>query len=468
MRLPRFVLTFFLAKATSSFPSFANAGLLVIGVLGIDAAHLRAGIPSGAFVDVRSVANVNAVGRMDCCVAISMDGTELFLTSDRPGSRGVDLYRATRVSPADPFGDPVGIDSLNTSRGDWDPFLSVDGLTLYFASDGRVGEGQFDIYSATRDSVGNEFGDVVNLGSPVNGPNIDSAPYVSPDGLTMVFQRGASGQEDLFQATRPNLDMPFAEVTPLDSINSRANERVPTLSSDGLAIFFQRDAGSEIGVWVASRESLDEPFGDPFSIEELGIAWNGLDLGGTPRVSADWPADGSKLYFARLTQRNDADIYEATWRIIPSSSGDVNGDRTVNLADLNELASAIRKGDQSARFDVNDDQLMNLDDHRTWVIEVQRTWYGDADLDGVFDSADIVRVLTAGEYEDQLSLNSTWETGDWNGDGEFDSGDFVVALQDGGYEAGPRAAVRGVPEPHGLLVALPAIGAAAFARRRQR
>ena len=58
---------------------------------------------------------------------------------------------------------------------------------------------------------------------------------------------------------------------------------------------------------------------------------------------------------------------------------------------------------------------------------------GDTNRDGRFDSADLVLALQAGEYEDGLSQNSTWEEGDWNGDGEFDSSDLVFALAAGLY-----------------------------------
>ena len=77
----------------------------------------------------------------------------------------------------------------------------------------------------------------------------------------------------------------------------------------------------------------------------------------------------------------------------------------------------------------------------------KQTYFGDADLDGDFDSNDFVAVFAAGQYEDVLVGNSTWATGDWNGDAEFGSGDMVFAFQFGGYELGPRAAAAVVPEP---------------------
>ncbi len=58
---------------------------------------------------------------------------------------------------------------------------------------------------------------------------------------------------------------------------------------------------------------------------------------------------------------------------------------------------------------------------------------GDSNRDGVFDSGDLVQVFSAGEYEDLLDNNSSWEDGDWNGDGDFDSSDLVLAFAEGGY-----------------------------------
>jgi hypothetical protein len=59
---------------------------------------------------------------------------------------------------------------------------------------------------------------------------------------------------------------------------------------------------------------------------------------------------------------------------------------------------------------------------------------GDADLNGVFDSADLVQVFRLGEYEDNVPGNSTFAEGDWNADGDFDSSDLVLAFQDNQYE----------------------------------
>lgn len=61
------------------------------------------------------------------------------------------------------------------------------------------------------------------------------------------------------------------------------------------------------------------------------------------------------------------------------------------------------------------------------------TLFGDVNGDGVFDSQDLIAVLQAGEYEDDIDGNSTFEEGDWNGDGDFTSRDLVFAFQQGNF-----------------------------------
>jgi hypothetical protein len=71
---------------------------------------------------------------------------------------------------------------------------------------------------------------------------------------------------------------------------------------------------------------------------------------------------------------------------------------------------------------------------------------GDANHDGVFNSADLLAVLQAGEYEDAIPDNSTFEEGDWNGDGDFNSSDFVWAFKFSRYreEAPARPATAAI------------------------
>ena len=120
---------------------------------------------------------------------------------------------------------------------------------------------------------------------------------------------------------------------------------------------------------------------------------------------------------------------------------------------------------QGSHGDLNDDGIINFDDRRIWVEVENNTYFGDSNFDGVFNSADLVAVFSANEYEDELLKNSTWETGDWNGDQEFNTSDLVLAFQENGYEQAPRPAAV-VPEPCSVLLLM--MGALTFLANRRR
>ena len=128
-------------------------------------------------------------------------------------------------------------------------------------------------------------------------------------------------------------------------------------------------------------------------------------------------------------------------------SGDFNLDGLLDVEDINLLSIEVRNNTHKNSFDLNADSLVNDDDRQIWVDELKSTYFGDANLDGEFNSRDLVLIFQAGEFEDDVIGNSTWATGDWDGNSDFNSGDFVVAFQAGGYEVGQRAAAFSVPEP---------------------
>ena len=64
----------------------------------------------------------------------------------------------------------------------------------------------------------------------------------------------------------------------------------------------------------------------------------------------------------------------------------------------------------------------------------------------MFDSQDLVAAFAAGEYEDDVDGNSTFEEGDWNGDGDFNTTDLVFAFQLGDYEPASPALIGAAVE----------------------
>jgi hypothetical protein len=125
--------------------------------------------------------------------------------------------------------------------------------------------------------------------------------------------------------------------------------------------------------------------------------------------------------------------------------GDFNQNGILDSGDIDDLTTQSAGATNPAGYDLNNDALVNTGDVTVWVKDLFNSWIGDANLDGEFNSSDLVSVLASGAYE--ADVDSVWSTGDFNGDGRTNSSDLVAALADGGYEQGPRAAVAAVPEP---------------------
>ena len=132
--------------------------------------------------------------------------------------------------------------------------------------------------------------------------------------------------------------------------------------------------------------------------------------------------------------------------------GDFNQNGMLDADDMDLLSKEVRDGTNRTTFDLNGDTNVNDADRVVWVKEIKRTWFGDANLDGEFESGDLVAVFTKGKYEKEVEAG--WSEGDWNGDGEFSSGDFVDAFRDGGYEQGVLPAGNAVPEPTSVWLLL--------------
>ncbi len=71
---------------------------------------------------------------------------------------------------------------------------------------------------------------------------------------------------------------------------------------------------------------------------------------------------------------------------------------------------------------------------------------GDTNLDGEFNSADLLAAFQAGEYEDTTRGNSTWAEGDWNRDGDFTTADFVYIFTWGGFRSQQAAVAAKLDE----------------------
>lgn len=135
--------------------------------------------------------------------ALSNDDKTLYFASDMPGTFGQsDLFKVT-INEDGTYSIPenLGI-KINTEGRETFPFIS-DENELYFATDGRPGLGGLDVYVAKIEKD-KSFGEVQNVGAPINGPKDDFAFLIdsqSRNGFFTSNRDGGRGYDDIYKFT---------------------------------------------------------------------------------------------------------------------------------------------------------------------------------------------------------------------------------------------------------------------------
>jgi len=135
---------------------------------------------------------------------LSADGETLLFVSSRKGGMGkMDIWKAEKIAVSPDgipkFGNVSNVSELNTSGNDISPFLHADGKTLYFASDGRPGLGETDLFLIRM--VNGKYSAPVNLGYPINTNRNEEGLVVEISGEKAWFtsdRNHARGRDILF------------------------------------------------------------------------------------------------------------------------------------------------------------------------------------------------------------------------------------------------------------------------------
>ncbi len=114
------------------------------------------------------------------------DSTLLFASRRDSGLGGLDLYLSKFRGGTWTKPQNLGA-TVNSGYDETAPFLSRDGRTLYFSSNGLNSIGGFDVFKSVFDDATQTWSAPVNLGSPVNSPGDDTGFRLSADGKTAFF-----------------------------------------------------------------------------------------------------------------------------------------------------------------------------------------------------------------------------------------------------------------------------------------
>jgi hypothetical protein len=235
---------------------------------------------------------------------LSSDGLSLYFGLITSGL-GEQVAVATRPDLTAPFGLGEPLPAPVNQGKDGTPFLTSNGLSLYFYSERAGDAGGRDLYVATRGRLADSFDDVTPLSS-LNTPEFEYLPWLGSDELTIYFASGPANGRDIFRSTRASVGAAFPAAQAVTELNTPSDEEGITLSSDSLEVIFASNRPGGVGgrdLYRATRARATEPFASPEPLLGLNTTDNELDPAFSP--DAGW------LYFVSNRASGDSSVYRA-------------------------------------------------------------------------------------------------------------------------------------------------------------
>ncbi|MCA9166285.1 MAG: PD40 domain-containing protein [Planctomycetales bacterium] len=195
---------------------------------------------------------------------VSSDQLTIYFYSTR-GSGAGQIYTSTRSSLSEPWGDAVEIVELHANPGfSGSPDVSSDGLTMVYNSTQPGGLGDRDLWISTRTSTADSWGAPENLGNPVNSNKFEGWPSLSHDQLSLYYTTSRTTDSDLVVSHRDTLESPWSEPESLGVQGGGVD-----ISADGLTLFYVADGPfGNYDIWMMSRDDENSPFGAPIVLPE--------------------------------------------------------------------------------------------------------------------------------------------------------------------------------------------------------
>lgn len=175
-------------------------------------------------------------------VSLSYDGKELYLAHYFYSHSDifVSSFKDGKWTEAVPLGP-----NINGRTSETHASISKDGNTLYFTSDKRGGMGSYDIYVSHRNEKG-EWGPAKNLGPVINTPYEEHTPFISSDGRTLFFSSQGHGSIG-------GLDNFYSEYQPDSGWSEPVNLGTP-VNTPGEDVFFNPGWNEMDGYYAVRKE----------------------------------------------------------------------------------------------------------------------------------------------------------------------------------------------------------------------
>jgi Tol biopolymer transport system component len=238
----------------------------------------------------------------DVQVGIAPNGKTLYVASNRPGGVGdVDIWVSSK-QPDGSWGSLVNVGPpVNSSALEASPTLSIDGHYLYFASRRPGGLGGLDCWRSHRADPSDDFAweTPENLGPSVNSTfdDADCLPVGNQNAngefwFTSLNRPVGQGGYDIYKSDI-GPDGSFGPAAPVAELNTPGRETRLTLTGNGLTIYFTSTRAGGLGgidIWAASRKTKHGPFCTPVNV---GSSINSSADDRSPSITTN----GMELYF---------------------------------------------------------------------------------------------------------------------------------------------------------------------------
>jgi Tol biopolymer transport system component len=173
--------------------------------------------------------------------AFSVDGNTLYFASNRPLSgnaiKDFDIWKVTRTN--NKWGEPENLGAtINTASDEFYPSVAKNG-NLYFTATYAGGPGREDIYMSKLHQ--NQYQKPIALDSGVNTKFYEFNPFVSPEEDYIIFtsygRKDDIGGGDLYISLKDEHGN-WKPAKHLSQINSKQLDYCPFVSADGKSLFF--------------------------------------------------------------------------------------------------------------------------------------------------------------------------------------------------------------------------------------